>query len=385
MRNFSAWRRDLSDFENVEIAFNEQFALALQEIDMSSTPGNCILNLLGPTNKDIFLFNGVCSDPDRVDYVKQVVRHRFDEYMRGEAKADPLNMFIKIEPTKLKKIQAGAYRVISGVSLVDNLVDRILFGWINRAACATPGKTPCMVGWSPLRGGWKQVVNRFRGKILNCLDKSAWDWTYLEWMVRASMDFVLELPVNAPDWWKHMVKQRFTALYRDAEFRVKDGTIISQSFWGIQKSGSLLTLIINSIMQDLLDLLAFVPIRQDDEVDREKLIMGDDTSFEEVRKLEEYVRRINSLGPLVKEKNRQSWVEFAGFAFLEGACWPTQWRKHLYNLKYTTRPIEYLHSMQVLYAHDPDMFAYLEREISKISPTLALSRVWCKDVFDREG
>lgn len=349
---------------------------------MNSTPGNCILKRYGSTNKMIFKWDGVSFDNERVELVRQIVRMRFREYLNGTAVPDTLNAFIKREPTKLKKIEAGAYRIISGVSLVDNLVDRVLFGWINRAACNSPGKTPCMVGWSPLRGGWKQVANRFKGKRLNCLDKSAWDWTYIEWMVRASLDFVLDLPVGAPEWWKDMVIKRFTALYKDAEFEIKDGTLIIQQHWGVQKSGSLLTLVINSIMQDLIDDLSL------DESDlprkRVKMIMGDDTSMESVVDLEAYVSRINSLGPMVKELNDQSWVEFAGFAFLENACWPVYWRKHLYNLKYSERPVEYLQVLQLLYAHDPDMFAYLEAEVARADPTLALNRRWCLDTFDTE-
>lgn len=354
---------------------------------MNSTPGHCVLNHFGTTNKEIFLFDGVKSDPDRVQMVKQIVKQRFNDYLTGDAKPDPLNIFIKVEATKLKKIESGAYRIISGVSLVDNLVDRVIFGWINRAAVATPGKTPCMVGWTPLRGGWKRVVEAFSGKVLNCLDKSAWDWTYLEWMVRATQDFILDLAVDAPEWWKHMVRARIKALYLDAEYQLKDGTRLKQNFWGIQKSGSLLTIIVNSIMQDFIDILALAPKAKAKSVkkNRKKMIMGDDTSFEEVDDLESYVSEIGFLGPVVKELNRQSWVEFAGFAFIEGACWPTQWRKHLFNIKYSEFPVEVLQSMQILYAHDPDMFAYLEMELARISPSLALSRVWCLDVFNREG
>lgn len=349
---------------------------------MSSTPGNCSLAFLGTTNAQIFKWDGVVMDQERVDYVKSVVRFRFDSYMNGVAAADPLNMFIKREPTKFKKIESGAYRIISGVSLVDSLVDRVLFGWINRAACLSPGKTPCMVGWSPLRGGWRQVSHGFRGKRLNCLDKSAWDWTFIEWMVRASLDFILELPIGAPEWWKQMVVTRFRALYFEAEYKIKDGTVIVQREWGIQKSGSLLTLVLNSIMQDLIDDLALSD--EDWLKPRRKMIMGDDTSMEAVSDLEQYVARINSLGPMVKELNDQSWVEFAGFAFLENACWPVYWKKHLYNLKYSARPLEYLQILQVLYAHDPDMFAYLEAEIARADPKLALNRLWCLDIFNSE-
>lgn len=329
----------------------------MSEIDWDSTPGCCCLSTLGTTNRQIFGWNGFTTDPSRVEYVRNVVHGRFTSLLNGEEVADPLNMFVKPEPVKEAKERSGAYRLISGVSLVDSLVDRILFGWLLRVSLQQVCETPSMVGWSPIRGGWRYISRIFGSKPVICLDKSAWDWTVQPWMIRDFETFLLNLPVNAPAWWKQMVRRRMYLLYRAAVFRFKDGTEIEQGEWGIQKSGSLLTIILNTVMQVMIH--ERVRPNSGDRV----LALGDDTVQDVPENLEQYVSDVEALGPKLKECVVQNWVEFAGFAYFGMTCVPAYWNKHMFNLMYAQNVEETLRSYQILYSHDPIMSEYLEGEL----------------------
>lgn len=308
--------------------------------------------------------------------MKSVVKHRFDQLLQGIEIADPIKVFVKQEPHKMDKIRKETYRLISGVSLVDSLVDRIIFGWILRRMLQTVGKNPSMVGWSPVRGGWKYLRQYFAGKTLACLDKSSWDWTVLEWMIAAMLEFVLGLAVNPPDWWIHMVEMRFYMLFHSASYQFSDGTYTRQNFWGIQKSGSLLTIFMNTVLQYIIHMM----VMPGDNSVRMK-IMGDDTVQEVPADIDRYVEDIRRLGPKVKEVKVLNWIEFAGFSVYYNTCLPVYWKKHLFNLRYAENPVQTMQSYQVLYSHDPVMFQYLERELVA-AKEVPYPKSWCKLIMD---
>lgn len=336
---------------------------------------------MGTTNKEIFGWDGITCDPERKAFVKQAIRARFISLLHGDKIADNIKLFVKREPVSQAKEELGRYRLISGVSLIDCLVDRILFGWLLRVVVATATLTPSMVGWSPVRGGWRHIWRTFRGKPVVCLDKSSWDWTVLEWQVEAFREFIKMLPVKPAQWWLDMVDLRIDMLYRYAVFEFEDGTVVPQTHYGIQKSGSLLTIIFNCVLQSILhyrvmDTLGF-PMST-----KQPLVLGDDTVQETPPQLQLYASVLTGLGPKLKGVKIQHWVEFAGFAFLPKACIPAYWKKHLFNIRYTENKIQTLQSYQMLYSHDPAMFEYLERVLSQLGPGLALSRYWCMHIMD---
>lgn len=301
---------------------------------------------------------------------------RFNQLLEGDLVADPINVFVKREPIKSAKEKVGAYRLISGVSLIDCLVDRVIFGWLLRQVLSTVNETPCMVGWSPMRGGWRRIRQIFKDGPVVCLDKSAWDWTVVEWMIYAFEQFILDLPINAPEWWQNMVKARIRLLYRDAVFQFQDGTTLKQGLWGIQKSGSLLTIIFNSVLQYVLHVVA------GGDPDDKIVIVGDDTAQKAVADLAGYIKRIEAVGPKVKPSGVKHWVEFAGFCFVGNSFFPAYWAKHLYNLKYTRTAIETLQSYQLIYAHEPIMWRFVEEQLASLDPTKVRTRRECLEVVN---
>lgn len=101
---------------------------AVLDVDMSSVPGECSLKYLGQTNGEVFGIdvNGKFNI-ENLKIVGLEVRERYRQVCCGKPVSDPLKIFIKQEPHKDKKIAEGRLRLIMSVSLIDSMVDRILF------------------------------------------------------------------------------------------------------------------------------------------------------------------------------------------------------------------------------------------------------------------
>lgn len=103
---------------------------------------------------------------------------------------DPIRIFLKCEPHKVSKryckvtkdkLQQQRWRIISSVSLVDEIVDRMLYGTQNRAEIANWSSTPSMpgVGFSDDNSAEKffgDVIKPQKEKWLMMLDFTGWDW-----------------------------------------------------------------------------------------------------------------------------------------------------------------------------------------------------------------
>lgn len=346
---------------------------------MNSSPGYCSLASCGTINADIFGWDGVGFDQSKLELVKQTVQARFIALLSGEEWSDPIKVFVKQEPHKLKKLEEGRYRLISAVSLVDNIIDRILFGWLGRNVLNSVLLTPCLVGWTPLKGGWRFLDRRFRGKRTLCLDKSAWDWTVPGWMVDVWKSVIMDLAYGAPNWWRVMVGLRFKLLFETPVFRFSDGTQVNQEVKGVMKSGCYLTIILNSLGQSILHYIAARRLGQDPFINQ-PYVVGDDTVQEDFDS-EQYVSIIQSFGITVKQ-SKNDYVEFAGFAVANGTCYPAYWQKHLFNMAHSPVLPELLESYQVLYCNEPVMYNFICGVMREFCPSSELPKRSAKRIFN---
>lgn len=364
--------------------FESEFPKAMKEIDMDSSPGLCQFSVLGSTNADVFRYNEGKCDPDRVAMVKMAVWVRMqkllDQSVTEWKESDDINVFVKPEPHKMKKMEEGRFRLISAVSLIDTMIDRILFGWLQRRALMVVGETPCLCGWSPMHGGWRYIYERYRGKATLCLDKSSWDWTVQPYLVSLWYEFVSELAVGASDWWRSLALARFDALFRSATFQFKDGTRVAQNSPGIMKSGCFLTLILNSVGQSMVHYLAMIRLGLNP-LYRQPVCVGDDTVQVSFDGLEQYIREVDKTGAKVKGFKVRNWVEFCGFAFAAGTCTPAYWDKHLFKLQYADLR-DCLVSYQMIYVNEPVMFGLLRELAAQVDPELVMSRPEAALVFN---
>nr|WKV33674.1 MAG: RNA-dependent RNA polymerase [Riboviria sp.] len=308
-------------------------------------------------------------DPAKLKEFETLVRTRCELLISGEGYSDPLKVFVKPEPHKLKKVEEGRLRLISAVSLIDTMVDRIAFGWLHDNALASFPATPIMCGWSPANGGWRLI--RYNSDDVMCVDKSSWDWTLQEWIVDALEDFVLELGEMLPPEARKLVKARFVQLFKESVFGFIDGTVAKQKGVGIMKSGCFMTLLFNSVSQLLLH--SVVCKQMSISPKPWPKCLGDDTIQQLVPDVEQYVGLMGKLGCTLKVKTGE--VEFAGFRFSKTTCVPAYTKKHLFKLAYSNNFCELLVAMQLLYAHSPSMTALLRKiAITSGNPTALVSR-----------
>lgn len=339
----------------------------METLNHKATPGFCDLARYGNSVGEILGFDGVGYDKERLHLFETAVRYRIRSLCSGVLSADDIKVFVKQEPHKASKIALGRYRLISAVSMIDTMIDRMLFGPLMKEVLAAAGKTPVMIGWVPVLGGYRLVRTLIPGRAL-CIDKSAWDWSVPHWMTRCWLDIVLGLCNGSPPFWEDLVRARFRILFETAIFRFEDGTRVRQEVPGIMKSGCYLTILLNSIGQLLIHYIV-QHRRGDDPLDGQPLCIGDDTVQNMPNDVEAYVRGIGDLGFTVKEVRIQNWIEFAGF-MIDSTTWPVYWQKHLYTLQYCPDDTleETLYSYQMLYAKEPVMLRWIQAILVKHFP-----------------
>lgn len=299
----------------------EHFERTLGKLDLTSSPGFPYMRR-APTNRVFFGYSdNVGFKPEMVDYMWALVSDRLDKL--GEA--DAIRLFVKQEPHKLAKIENGRYRLISSVSVADQIIDHMLFDSMNSLMVDHWDDNPIKVGWSPLKGGWKMMP---RSKWL-AIDKSSWDWTVQMWLCELALQVrVLLCNTKGPlfDRWLEIAVYRYKQLYQNPLFITSGGVLLRQMRPGVQKSGCVNTIADNSLMQWILHarvcLELNLPIT-------DIYAMGDDTLQEPFPEQQQYLER---MGQYCILKEAELTTEFAGFRFRGPIIEPMYKGKHAFNL-----------------------------------------------------
>lgn len=255
--------------------------------------------------------------------------------------SDPIRLFVKPEPIKKQKVDVGRYRLISSVSVIDQIIDQMIFGWQNEKFIDGWIHFPTRVGWSPLVGGWKLVPRN----LVVAIDKTAWDWTVKPWLIECELNFRIAMAGGSPEFVR-LARWRYSCLYKDAVFVTSGGVAMKQKFVGVMKSGCVNTIVSNSIMQLILHYR--VSFELDEEPGR-LWVMGDDTLQEMPVDLNRYFHQLKRYC-LAKDPVLRS--EFAGFDFQGGVVNPCYLAKHAYNLLHFDPKLrdEMLTSYSLLYS-----------------------------------
>lgn len=338
------------------------------------------MNKYGSINREVLRitvddFGMKVYDEERVAMLYYLVKERFDYMLNtNRIESDPIKVFIKQEPHKLSKLEEQRYRLIHGVSLVDCMIDRVLFGAMMRTASSPLNvlRTPCVVGWNPTRGGWRALVSKFTEGGFS-IDRSAWDFTVQEWLVEMWQDFIIDMHPNAPSWWVTMVKHRFTALFYMARFKFSDGVEVQQELPGIMKSGCLLTLLLNSVAQSIVHSVVMKRLGRDP-LENTPWCAGDDTIMHPCSYADSYHAELSRLCIVKEAEITQGYTEFIGFLFNSSGFIPAYWKKHLYQLRHLDQGIESeaIVSYQYLWYNWPPVLKYIQDFAFRISPSLVL-------------
>lgn len=354
---------------------------AVDDIDPTSVPGCCVLQRYGSINRDVLKITtddhgDRTYDAGRLQMLKSLCLQRYQRLLHDGLEADPLKVFVKQEPHKESKLAEGRYRLISGVSLVDTVIDRILFGPMMRRILSPANvlRTPCAVGWAPNRGGWRYLATYYRDGF--SIDRKAWDWTVCEWLVVIWEQFLKNLHPDHPAWWAGLVTKRFTSLFYTAVFSFPDGQLVQQASPGIMKSGCLLTLLLNSVGQSVLHILAQLRLGKDP-LDNMPMAMGDDTLQRPFDYMEPYAEKLAEMALVKEAEYTHGYCEFAGFIINVNGYYPAYWKKHLYMLRHVDPTVirEVLTQYQMLWYLEPNMLSYIRGITWKINPEWVLSDI----------
>lgn len=165
-----------------------------------------------------------------------------------EGLVDPVRLFIKNEPHSREKVDSGRLRLVSSVSMIDELIERLLFGPQNEAEIKE-WKT-CLSKPGMGLSQDSQAASLFenaaphlkRGKKS---DVSGWDWCFKSWLYDADLKMRARLNNGFGTVWHTLAKCRFECM-KWTLFATSSGRVFAQMKPGIMLSGSYLTSSTNS-------------------------------------------------------------------------------------------------------------------------------------------
>lgn len=293
------------------------FQRAVKKLNWNASPGYPLMHRF-PNNSSLFKVKDGIPDPERVEMVWNIVQARL-----SDKTYDHIRLFVKQEAHKLKKLEQKRWRLISSVSVVDQLIDQMLFSDMNDNMIENWFSTPLKVGWSPIQGGWRLLP---AGQAL-AIDKSSWDWTVKSWIVQMVLELRSSLISEGPNkkQWLELATWRYKCLFTNPTFVTSGGCVMRQKNPGVMKSGCVNTITDNSLMQLLLHLRVCL---ETDQPIGWIWALGDDTLQAIPKDLDGYLQALNGYC-IVKQADKS--VEFAGFKYGK-TIEPMYKGKHAYNM-----------------------------------------------------
>lgn len=279
---------------------------------------------------------------------------------------DPVRLFIKQEPHPLRKVRTGRLRLISSVSLLDQLVERVLFGFQNNLEISRWKQCPSKPGMGLTSKEqsdalWDEL--KFKSTLAPAAeaDISGFDWSVQHWELMADVEMRIRLG-DFSNLAARAARNRFTCL-SNSVFQLSDGTLISQGLPGLMKSGSYCTSSSNSRIRCLMAKIIG---------SRWCIAMGDDSVEGWV---DNAVEKYHALGHECKEysacartyvsgsgEQTLQTVNFCSHELSEGKCHLTTWSKTLFRFFHSTAPC--IRSLEMELAGSPQwpkIYRYLRR------------------------
>lgn len=333
----------------------ENFIKCLRELDFQSSPGFPYLKEK-PTIGEWLGFNGFNFDEIQVERL-------WSDVLFLECSDNMENIlwrsFIKLEPHKAKKAQLKRWRLIMCPPLHLQMLWQMAFSMQNLNFIENAYRLPTQQGIILCGGDWKHYYTQWiSDKVLCGADKTAWDWTMPEWMIRLCFRLRQRLIFGFSEKWNRVAAKLYDGAFGD-EFKVvlSNGEIYRQTHYGVMKSGCVNTISDNSMAQVFLHVL--VSIRMDISVYPLVRSCGDDTlqAKQHLQDLSQYTR----FGFLIKSVSDT--LEFVGHEFKDSGPVPMYLQKHLFKIQYQNEELlaETLDSYLRLYVNDLDIYDFWKK------------------------
>jgi hypothetical protein len=242
---------------------------------------------------------------------------------------DPVRMFIKKEPHSVRKYLSKRWRLIFAISLVDQIVERLLGHEQNSKEIREWMDNPSAPGISlssdsALEEFYHRVANEADGQPLAEADITGWDWSVKEWELLWEAESRIKLGSFTPSA-ASALRNRFLCISR-AVYAAPDGNLFTLIGNGVMLSGCYFTSSSNSRIRVLTAFMAGASWA---------IAMGDDC-VEEYRP--DASEKYEALGhPLKMYQERKCLdgaysFEFCSQLFSEDGTWPVDGTKTLYRL-----------------------------------------------------
>lgn len=165
---------------------------------------------------------------------------------------DPVKVFVKQEPHKTNKIEEGRVRLICSVSIVDNIIAKLLCSLQNNIEIAYNETLPVKPGMGLHDDGLRALNNSVRKSFREIQpaegDVKGWDWSVQEWDFSMDCDRRVALAGAEGTVFEQLLRAHFYCMSRKV-FVLSDGTMHEQQLPGIMPSGWYNTSSSNSSMR----------------------------------------------------------------------------------------------------------------------------------------
>lgn len=319
------------------------FLRAISRLDHTSSPGYPYM-LEAPTIGDWLKVDGLSMDERRVSTLWNDVQL----VLSGNWKLI-LKVFIKREPTKIKKIEQNRWRLIFCSPLCVQVAWHMLFSEMNDLEIEKTYDLPSRHGMSLQHGHWKTHMRVWRSLGFDCgLDKTAWDWTVPFWKIMDAFHLRRRLMSGRRlEEWSEVAERLYRQMFESPTLLLSDGRLYVQTHPGVMKSGCVNTISDNGKMQLIDHIIACIrtgmkpwPLPH---------TCGDDTlqRLDTTPPFEAYA----ALGAIVKSVS--TGLEFVGHDFCDKGPQPLYVLKHIAAaLAQPSDNIEqFMDSMLLLYVH----------------------------------
>lgn len=237
---------------------------------------------------------------------------------------DEVRVFVKNELHSCEKVQQGRMRIIMSISVIDQLVERVLNSRQNNLEISQWHSIPSKPGLGLHDEGLAALEKQiFALPNPIATDVSGFDWSVAQWAL--DLDAEVRADLSAAGSLSRALLNRATVL-GNSRIVFSDGIVWDQVVRGVQKSGSYNTSSTNSRIR--VALMHFTAIERGE--NGLGLAMGDD-AVERCDDATDLERQYERLGYNLKDASRE--IEFCSYKFHGGGKFePVRWHKMLAGL-----------------------------------------------------
>jgi len=315
----------LIDFDEVKL--KELIGEMMSCVKRDSSPGTPYASV-SSSNGELFdkfgcLIAEVCYDRliKRLETPLEVLSSMTQMELVDSGLMDPVRIFVKNEPTKMKKIKEGRVRLIHSVSVVDKIIEMVLIRHLTKLEIANWFRIPSKPGIGFTHEDNECVYEDIMNSLpMSASDVEGWDWNVDQWQLSDDAEMVILLCENASEEWKHSIRA-CAILEGKSVYQFSDGLLVVNEFLGLVNSGKYKTSSGNSRMRTKLATLVGA---------RKTIAAGDDavetTVVDAIRKYAEYGFKIKAYDTV------EDSFEFCSRIYGKDGSWPLNAGKMMMNL-----------------------------------------------------